>query len=165
MGDRLGPQRVHPHRPRDILDLLLADVIEGVRESVADMVADGARDADPARRRERLHPGSDIYAVAEDVVLFYDHVAEIDADAEPDPALFGYVRLTVDHPALHLDRAPHDIHHARELGKKAVTGVLYDAATMLLDLRLDQLAEMGLEALVRSLLIGGHKREEPGASE
>jgi len=37
--------------------------------------------------------------------------------------------------------------------------VLYDAATMLLDLRLDQLAEMGLEALVRSLLIGAHKRE------
>src|SRR6516165_9714500 len=137
MGDRLGPQRVHPHRPRDILDLLLADVIEGVREPVADMVADGARDADPARLRERLHPDSDIYAVAEDVVLFYDHVAKIDADAEPDPALFGYVRLTVDHPALDLDSATHGVDHTRKFRKQAVAGVLDDPAAVFLDPRVN----------------------------
>jgi hypothetical protein len=33
---------------RAVLDALLAHVLEGVREPLADMVADGARDADAA---------------------------------------------------------------------------------------------------------------------
>jgi hypothetical protein len=39
-------------------------------------------------------------------VLLNDHVAEADTNAEPDPALFGHVRLSIDHPALDLDRTP-----------------------------------------------------------
>jgi hypothetical protein len=53
--------------------------------------------------------------VAEDVVFLSDHVAEIDADAEPDAPLVRHLRLSVGHPPLHLDRATHGIHDAREL--------------------------------------------------
>jgi hypothetical protein len=51
-----------------VLEALLAHVLEGVREPVADMVADGARDADAARRRQSLQPRCDVDAVAVNVV-------------------------------------------------------------------------------------------------
>src|SRR5437868_14808206 len=42
---------------------------EGKVEPVADMVADRTRDANPARFREGLDPGGDIYAVAMNVAV------------------------------------------------------------------------------------------------
>src|SRR5262249_39301628 len=75
-GSTLDP--VHPHRPGDVFDLLLASILEGVGEPVANMVADRARDADAARFGQRLQPGRHIHPVAEDVVLFNDYVAEVD---------------------------------------------------------------------------------------
>jgi hypothetical protein len=59
-------------------------------DPIAHLVAHNPADTDAPRFRQCLQPRRNIDAVAEDVVLFYDHVAEIDADAEPDPALFGY---------------------------------------------------------------------------
>ena len=59
--------------------------------------------------------------------------------------------------ALHLDRAAHRIDDAGELDQEAVAGVLDDAAAVLGDLRIDQLAQVRLEALVRALLIRPHQ--------
>jgi hypothetical protein len=61
-----------------------------------------------------------------------DHVPEVDANAEPDPTLFGQVRLTVDHSSLELHGASHGIDHTRKLGQQAVAGVLHDPAAVLL---------------------------------
>jgi hypothetical protein len=74
-------QGVDPNRPRDVLDALLPHVLEGIGKPVADMVADRARDADAARRRQRLQPHRDVDAVSINVAVVGDHVAEIDADA------------------------------------------------------------------------------------
>ena len=65
-------------------------------------------------------------------------------------------------PSLNLDRAPHGINNARELGKETVAGILDDAAAVLGDLRVDQLAWMGLEPLVRPLLIRPHQARVSG---
>ena len=73
-----------PDRPGDVLDVLLAQILEGDVEPVADLVAHRRRDADAARLGQRLEPRGDIDAVAEDVAVLDDHVAEIDADAELD---------------------------------------------------------------------------------
>jgi len=43
----------------------------------------------PARLGERFEAGSDIYAIAVDVVPVRDHVAEIDADPQHDGRLHG----------------------------------------------------------------------------
>ena len=83
LGDGFGPQRIDPHRPGDVLDALLAHVLERVRQPVADLVAHRAGDADAAGLGQRLQPRRDIDAVAEDVVVLGDDVAEIDADAKP----------------------------------------------------------------------------------
>jgi hypothetical protein len=47
-------------------------------------------------------------------VLLNNHVAEVDADAEPDAPLVGHLRLAVDHPALDLRGAAHGVYNTRK---------------------------------------------------
>src|SRR5207245_9191869 len=101
--------------PRDVLDALLADVVERVRKLLADVIVHGAADADAARFRKRLQPCGDVDAVAVDVVAVYDHVAEIDPDAKADAAVLRDIGVAVDHCSLHLDCAAHRIYDARKL--------------------------------------------------
>jgi hypothetical protein len=154
---QLGAQGIDPHGPRDILDLLLAKILEGVIELVADVIAHHSADADTARFGEGLQSCRDIHAVAEDVVLLDNHVAEVDADAESDTLVLGRFGIAFRHAALDLHGAAHGINDARKLCQEAVAGILYDTASVLLDLRLYQLPEMGLQALVRPLLVGPHQ--------
>jgi hypothetical protein len=90
-------------------------------------------------------------------VLLYDHVAEVDPDAKPDPSLLRHLRLTVNHSALDLRSAADSIDHARKLCQEAVASVLYDPAPVLADLWIDQFPEVGLEPLVRPFLIRSHQ--------
>ena len=76
-------------------------------------------------------------AVSENVVLLNDHIAEIDPDAEVDPLWGRYARVALGHTALHLDRAAHSIDDAGELRQEAIAGVLYGAASVLIDLGMD----------------------------
>jgi hypothetical protein len=126
------------------------------------MVADCTRDADAARFGQCLQTCRNINPVPEYVALFNDHIAEVDPNAEPDPALFGQVRLAIIHPALDLDRAAHCIDYARELGKEAVTGILHDPAPVFGDLGIDHLAEVRFEPFVRPFLIGAHETRVTG---
>ena len=121
------------------------------------MVSDHSRDTNSTGLGQCLQARRNIDAVAEDVVAINDHVSQIDPDAEPDPALFGHVLFTADHRALDLNSASHGIDNARELGQQAVAGVLHNPAAVLPDLRINQLAEMCLQAFVRTLLVGAHK--------
>jgi hypothetical protein len=84
-------QRIDPHRPCDVLDILFAHVLEGVRQPLADMIVDRARDADAARPRQPLQPHRDVDAVAINIAAIGDHVAEIDPDAKAQAALFGEI--------------------------------------------------------------------------
>src|SRR6266699_2301032 len=95
---------------------------------------------DAAGLSERFQARRDIDAVAEDVAALGDNIAEIDADAKPDLPLVGHLRLAVDHPALHLGGAPHRVDDAGKFREQAVAGGLDDAALVLPDLRIEQLA-------------------------
>ena len=97
-------------------------------------------------------------------MLLRDHVAKVDADAEPDPEVFGHLRLTLGHFTLDLDSTADAIDYARKLCQEAVAGVLYDPAPLLGDLRIDQFPEMGLKPLVRPLLVAPIRREYPATS-
>ncbi len=89
-------------------------ILERVGQLVADMVAHGPGNADAAGLGERFQARRDIDAVAKDVAVLDDDVAEIDADAKPDAPLVGRLGLAVDHPALHLGGATHRVDDARE---------------------------------------------------
>ena len=64
---RFGLHPIHPDRLRDVLDLLIAEIVEGQRQLVADVVARCSRDADRAGLGESFQPGGDIDAVAEQI--------------------------------------------------------------------------------------------------
>src|SRR5205814_6159239 len=66
-----GPRSdsVDPHRPCDVLDLLLAEILEGEVELVAHLLVRRAAEADAAGLRQRFEPCGDVDPVAEDVVL------------------------------------------------------------------------------------------------
>ena len=151
------PDIEHADRPGDVLDLLLAPVVEGEVELVADLVAHDAADADPAGLGQGFEPCGDIDAVAVDVVLIADDVAEIDADAELDPPLRRDGGVAHGHLALHVDRAAHRIDDAAELHQQAVAGGLDDAAAMLLDLGVGQFAPQHLQAIERAFLVRAHQ--------
>jgi hypothetical protein len=59
---------IDPHRPRDVLQLLLAGVLEGKVELVAHMFADAKANADASRLGQAFEPRSHIDAVPMDVV-------------------------------------------------------------------------------------------------
>ena len=136
-GEPFGAHRIGAHRPCDVLDAVLADVVEGVRKLVPDLVSDHSGDANSTGLGECLQPCRDIHTVAEDVVFFDDHIAQIDPNAEPDATLLAHLRFAADHPALNLHSAAHRIHDTRKFRQQTIAGVLDDPAMMLPDLWLD----------------------------
>src|SRR5262249_32092797 len=87
----------------------------------------------PPRPGTPFEPGCNVDAVAKDVAILDDDVADIDAHAKFDAALGRSCGVAGDHLLLHLDRAAHRIDDAGELGKEAVAGRLDDATAMLGD--------------------------------
>ena len=104
-----------------------------------------------------LEARRDIDPVAEDVVLVDDDVAEIDADAEIDAPLGRHVGVAGGHLALHLDRATNRIDHARELAEQTVARRMDDAAAVLLDFGVGNLAPQHFQRSQRAFLIRPHQ--------
>jgi hypothetical protein len=72
--------------------------------------------------------------------------------------------VALGHRLLHLDRAAHRINDAGKLHEHAVAGGLDDAAVVLGDFRIEELAAQRLEAFERALLIRPISREYPATS-
>ena len=70
------------HRRRDVLHLLRADIGELHRQLVGDLLVHRARNTDAADLGEALQSGCDVDAVAQQVAVALDHVADGDADAK-----------------------------------------------------------------------------------
>ena len=87
-------------------------------------------DADTARLGDALEPRGDVDAVAEDIVVVDDDVADVDADAKFDPLVLRHVGVLLGHAALDFDRAADGIDGAGEFHQHAVAGGLDDAAAM-----------------------------------
>ena len=163
-GDRRGGSLLlvqahaeHPNRPRQILDALLAQILKHHAEPVPGLIANRARDADAAGFGELLQARGHVHAIAEDVVVLADHVAEVEADAKADLAPRRRVAVAPRHTPLDLDRARHRIRDARELDQHAIPGGLDQPAPVVGDRRIDQLQTMGLETRERARLIGFHQ--------
>src|SRR5713101_4686168 len=149
----LRAHRIGSHWPSDVLDQLVAHILETVRELVADLVAHDPRDADPARLGQRLQPRRNVDAIAVDVVILADDVAEIDADAELDSPFDGDAGIAFGHRTLHLDRTMHRVDDAGELDEEPVTGGFDDADAMLLDSWVGDLAPPYPQRGKRSFLV------------
>ena len=135
----------HADAARDVLHRLFAQVGEGERKLVANLLVGTARDAQTARLAQGLEPRRDVYAVAEYVVAIDDDVADIDADAENDPPIPWHCLVSADHAALDADGAADRVDYAGELDQHPVARCLHDAAVMPGDGWIDQFAAMRLE--------------------
>jgi hypothetical protein len=145
--DRLG----------DVLDPVLAHRLEGKRELVADVIVDRARDADPARLGQTFQAGGDVDAVAQDVTVFDNDIAQVDADAERDAPVRSLRRLALGDGFLDRYRAFDGVDRARELDQRAVAHQLHDATAMLRDQRLDQLFAQRPQAGNGAGPVGAHE--------
>ena len=152
---RIDP--IGPHRPLDVLDPLLAHKGERQGQLALDLVIGGARDQDAAGLRQALQAGGDVDAVAEEIAVLEDHVAQIDADAEADALVLRRVRLPLGHALLDQHGALHGVDHAAELAQRAIAHELDDAAVVLGDQRLDEALAVVLETLDRSGLVALHQ--------
>ena len=145
------------HRPGDVLDPLLAAVVEGNVQPVLDLVAYHAADADVTWFGQSFEAGGDIDTVAVDVALVEDHVAEIDSDAELDPAFHRHIGIVLNHRPLDFDGAAHRIDNTGKLDEQPVAGGLDDAAPMLLDLGIRKVTADRLQSFERAFLVGTHQ--------
>ena len=123
-------QAIDAHRARDVLDDLLADILERAADLAAHLLVHLGRDAGAAGLRQRFQPRGDVDALAIDVRAFADHVAEIDADAEQDAATGGLGLVRLRHPALKLQSRSDGIGGAAELDQYAVAHDFHDAPAM-----------------------------------
>ena len=118
-------------------------------------------DDDTAGIAEPLQPGGDVDAVAVEVVLVDDHVAEIDPDAEHDPGVLGKVEVLLRDDPLNFDRACHGIDDAGELDQRPVAHELDDAAVVSIDQRFDEFAAKRLEPGKCARLVQAHQAAVP----
>jgi len=115
------------------------------------------RDADPAGLGDALEPSGDIDAIAVDVAVLDNDVAEVHPDPEGDASILRCLGITFGHLPLHGNCAGNGLDHARELDQDPIAGGLDDASAMLTDFRIDQLAPMRLQPREGIFLVGAHE--------
>jgi hypothetical protein len=77
-------------------------------------------------------------AVAEDIVVIDDDVANVDADPKFDPVTQRHRRILVSHAALHFNGTAYRIHGTGKLDQHTVTSGLDDAPAMRRDGGIDE---------------------------
>ena len=154
---RVDQHLVGPNGPRDVLDLLVAEIGKADLEPVADLVAHRRGDADSPWLGHGLEPRRHIDAVAENIAVLDDHVAKIDADAKEHRPRRRHVAIAPGHSLLKIDGAAQGFGDALELDQHAVAGGLDDAAPALGDRGIDDLEPHGLQTSERSGLIDLHE--------
>src|SRR4029079_5464838 len=115
------------HRPVDVLQRLLAEIAETQVELARNLVVDARRDIDAAGLGDALEPRGDVDSVAEQVIAFHHHVAEVHSDAELHPLVLGQRIVARLQRVLDLYGAAHRLRRARELGEHAVARGVDDA--------------------------------------
>jgi len=103
-------------------------------------------DADPARLGQPFEAGGDIDAVAKDVAVLDDDVAHIDADAKLDAAVGRHAGVAPGHLVLDIDGAAQCVDDTAELDEQPVAGGLDEAAAVLGDFRIEEIATQRFEA-------------------
>src|SRR5215472_2422909 len=156
-GAPSGRHAIDPDGLGDVLQVLLAEILELERELALHLALYAARDVDRAGLRHGLEPGRDIDAVAKEIAPFDHDVAEIDPDPEYDPLILRDIGIGGFHGALQLDSACDGIHRAAEFDQDAIAHQFDDAAVKLADHRLEDLGAAALERRERARLVALHE--------
>ena len=114
-----------------------------------------------ARLGQPFEAGGNIDAIAKDVAILDDDVTDIDADAQLDAVLGRRAGVAPGHFVLHFDGTAQCIHHAGELDQEPVAGGLDEAAAVLGEFRIEELAAQRFEAFESAAFVGA---DQPGVA-
>ena len=152
-------QGIGPHRAVDVLEVLLAQISELDPDLASDLIVGRRRDADAAGLCDALKPRRDVDAVAKDVMGLDDYVADIDAHAESNAAVFRVTNCKFLDAGLKLHSSPNRFDRARKLRQEPVAGVLHDAAAVFGNCRGDSVRQKRGQSGMRSLFVVCISRE------
>jgi len=141
LGRLADAKRVDSDRLGDVLEFGWSEIPDREIESPFHLPIGVFRETNRARLADAFQPRRDIDAVAHQVaVALLDDVAQMNADAELDAALFRHACVALDHAVLHFDRAAHGVDDAPELDDRAVARAFDDAAAVGRDSGVDEVA-------------------------
>jgi hypothetical protein len=120
------------------------------------------RNADPAWLCDALKAGRNVNAVAIDVIVVEDDVADVNADAKLDPSLPGHIDIFDGDPPLDLHRAARRIDGTGELHQHTVASRFHDATAMQCDRGVHQRLPEGLKLGQRPFLVPAHQKAITG---
>ncbi len=141
----------------DIFQRLLPQILDGDFETIGNLYCHRGGNTNTAYVGKLLDAGSNIHTVAENIVVFENDIAKIDADPEFDPPILRHVRISPLHALLDLHGALYCIGHALELHEHAVARRLDDPALVLCDGGIDQFNPVRPEAGDRACFVGLHQ--------
>ena len=148
---------IDPEGPRDVLELLLALIDEADIDPAFAILLDPRRHADTAGIRQSFETRGHVDAVAENVAILDDDVADIDADPELDPAVRRHIRVALGHAALDVDGAADGIDDGCEFGQQPVPRRLHQASAILGDPGIEQGRPVVPQSADRAFLVGAHQ--------
>src|SRR5262249_20543616 len=115
------------------------------------------RDANAARLRNAFKTGGDIDAIAKDVVVIDNDVADVNADAKFNALGRRHRGILLHHGTLHLNGASGGIDRTSELDQHAIAGRLDDPPAMRGDGGIEQGLSRGLEASQYAFFVSTHQ--------
>src|SRR3978361_627782 len=118
-------------RPRNILQLLFATVLEDDVEAALHILLHPRRHTDAPGIREAFQPGGDVDAITEDVAVVRDDVANVNADAKFYLLRCRNIEIGAGHGELNINGAAHRIDRTGKFRQHSIPGGFDDPATML----------------------------------
>src|SRR5258706_1476917 len=101
-----------PQADSNILEGLRSHIITGNLDLAPDLPIGIIGHADPARFGDALKAGSNVDAIAEDVVVIENDITDVNPDAEFDPLIRWHGGIMLGHTALDFNRTAHRIQGA-----------------------------------------------------
>src|SRR5262244_1701425 len=148
---------VNTNRSGNILDCLLAHIIELEAEFVLYLVVNHARHHNAPGLSQRLKARRDVDPVSINIVVIDDDIADINTYAELNSFLSWQLCSALNHGVLNVDSAAYRIHDAHKFDKHTVARRLHDTSTMLCNFWIDQFLPMGFELAQRAFLVSAHQ--------
>src|SRR5215467_2866255 len=148
---------VDPHWPGDVFDLLLPQIMKSKGKPIANLIVNRTGDEDPAWVGQCLNSRSDIDTIPVQIVIFDDHVAQIDPNPKVNTVMHLDAGVPPSYCLLNLDRTPHSIDYTGKFDQQAVPCGLDDPPMVLGNFGINEFATQSFEALEGAFFVRPHQ--------
>ena len=145
------------HRTLDVLQREFAKVAELRIYAIDHGIVGNSGYDDAARLSNTFEPARDIHAVAKNVVVFDNDVADIDPDTKLKTLIWRHGDIALSHSVLNVQSAASGVNDTCELDQEPITGGLDDTSPMFGNLEIKEFAPVGPQRCERAFLVGAHQ--------